>query len=136
MNENMFKNFKFTKNQGLTNEEISLIEKRNNWIIPDFYKQILNYSNGIETGDVNLFGSNYIEEFNKIEEFEEYTPGYIGIGGTGGGYILAMEQKSDANVIYVFGSGANFVGEEVLKVENIEKWFLNCCPIDQGVKIY
>lgn len=132
MELNIFKNLNIETNEGLSDREILMLEEKNQWVIPDFYKEILKYSDGIvlDEGDINFCGSKYLNEINKTYEITEYLPGYLAIGNTGGGYVLIVKQEKDEKDIYVFGSGSLFLGFHSLIVKNVEKWFMENCPLD------
>ena len=53
--ENMLKNFYYKRKNGATKEEILELEKNYHWILPDFYKEILNFSNGLELDNEETF---------------------------------------------------------------------------------
>lgn len=137
----MFENFQYELKDGMSKNEIAYIEKEMNWTLPKFYKDILQYSDGLELddGDINLFGSDYIREANiDTYSIDKFMPGYLVIGDTGGGNVLIVEQKEDKNRIYVYESGTLCINESYMEVENIEKWFLDKCPIEKNFyhKIY
>ena len=67
--ENMLKNFYYKRKNGATKEEILELEKNYHWILPDFYKEILNFSNGLELDNeetfIFLFNTSYMLKANK-----------------------------------------------------------------------
>lgn len=134
--ENMLKNFYYKRKNGATKEEILKLEKNYHWILPDFYKEILNFSNGLELDNeetfIFLFSTSYILEANKkIYETTIFAPNLLVIGNTGGDEILVVEQKKDSEKIYIYDPCALFPGEEDITIIHIEKWFLNGCPMDE-----
>ncbi len=137
--ENMLKNFYYKRKNGATKEEILELEKNYHWILPDFYKEILNFSNGLELDNeetfIFLFNTSYMLKANKkIYETTIFAPNLLVIGNTGGDEILVVEQKKDSEKIYIYDPGALFPGEEDITIIHIEKWFLNGCPM--GEELY
>lgn len=107
--------------------------------MPDFYKEILNFSNGLELDNeetfIFLFNTSYMLKANKkIYETTIFAPNLLVIGNTGGDEILVVEQKKDSEKIYIYDPGALFPGEEDITIIHIEKWFLNGCPM--GEELY
>lgn len=99
----------------------------------------MKFSDGLELDQsITLFGKNDLEEAN----YEIYDTSYFSklliIGCTGGGDVLAVEQKFDSKVLFIYDSGSLFPGDENMTIKNIEKWFLNKCPIEQEMfgKVY
>jgi len=140
--KNMFKNLNVTIQKGTTEQKIIYLEKKYNWILPDFYKKILIFSDGIEIEDdvmdigISLFGINDLIEWNEeVYKTTQYTPDLLLIGNTGGDEVLGVEQKKDSKKKYIYGdAGAVFPGEESITIIHIEKWFLNGCPM--GEELY
>ena len=104
--ENMLKNFYYKRKNGATKEEILELEKNYHWILPDFYKEILNFSNGLELDNeetfIFLFNTSYMLKANKkIYETTIFAPNLLVIGNTGGDEILVVEQKKDSEKIYI-----------------------------------
>lgn len=140
--QEIFKNFIFIQNEGTTKEKIHLIENKYNFILPNFYKDILMFSNGIEMdsivgeeNSINLFKLEELYEINiDIYETMKYLPNFLVIGNTGGEEVLVVEQKKDSEKKYIYDPGALFPGEEDITIIHIEKWFLNGCPM--GEELY
>lgn len=85
---------------------------------------------------ISLFGTNDLIEWNEeIYKTTQYTPNLLLIGNTGGDEVLGVEQKKISKKKYIYGdAGAVFHGEEYTTIVNIEKWFLNGCPM--GEELY
>ena len=140
--EFMLKNFSIEKEKGTTEEEIEKAEKMYNFILPNFYKEILMFSNGMdmegmigEENSISLFGLERIYEDNKdLYETSLYLPGFLVIGCTGGEEVLVVEQKNNVKKIYIYDDDMLFPNEATFIVINIEKWFLNGCPM--GEELY
>ena len=83
--QEIFKNFIFIQNEGTTKEKIHLIENKYNFILPNFYKDILMFSNGIEMdsivgeeNSINLFKLEELYEINiDIYETMKYLPNFL-----------------------------------------------------------
>ncbi|WP_346684753.1 SMI1/KNR4 family protein [Megamonas hypermegale] len=140
--EFMLKNFNIEKEKGATKEEITIAEKIYNFVLPNFYKEMLIFSNGMdidsivgEENFISLFGLKRIYEDNRdLYETSIYLPGFLVIGCTGGEEVLVVEQKKQTKKIYIYDDDALFPNEETFVVVNIEKWFLNGCPM--GEELY
>lgn len=99
--EFMLKNFNIEKEKGATKEEITIAEKIYNFVLPNFYKEMLIFSNGMdidsivgEENFISLFGLKRIYEDNRdLYETSIYLPGFLVIGCTGGEEVLVVEQK-------------------------------------------
>lgn len=139
--KNIFKNFIIKTKKGVTREEINNAEKKYGWVLPDFYREILIFSNGIymdsvigEENTIILLGIEEIYEDNKnLYETSLYLPGFLVIGCTGGEEILVVEQKKEIKKIYIYDADMLFPNEATFIVINIEKWFLNGCPMDKDI---
>lgn len=136
--QELFKNFIFTQNEGTTEEKIHLIENKYNFVLPNFYKDILMFSNGIEMdsivdeeNSINLFKLEEIYEINiDIYETMKYLPDFLVIGNTGGEEVLVVEQNKYSKKIYLYEAGALLPNDENMIIVHLEKWFLNGCPMN------
>ncbi|MGG3798506.1 SMI1/KNR4 family protein [Metabacillus fastidiosus] len=86
--------------------EIKKVEERMGLILPDDYKQLLQYTNGFaaENGVV-IFGTDTINERNITYEVSEYAKGYVAVGNNGGGKFLLMASNKSATELIQVDSG-------------------------------
>lgn len=103
--------------------EIEKTEERMGLIIPNSYKQLLQYTNGFVTDEgVIIFGIDIINERNTTYEVREYAEGYIAVGSKGGGKFLLMEANEDATELLQVDSGVMNPAFATTVSENFVKW--------------
>lgn len=122
----------------MTPEQFKQYAKEHQMIIPQSYLDAMlsceNHPEKIcrDYGDVNLFSFEELVEAQESMCMAEYCPHYLAIGDTGGGEVLLMEQKTDANSVIVTGAGnliPKYWDDTVCQyIDHFQDWVLSGCP--------
>lgn len=99
------------------------IMKKNNFIIPNSYIELLLISNGIYAEHFILLEVEEIFQRNQDYEIDLYLPGYIMIGDDNGGVAILIETATGN--IYANGLGSLLPEDLKFQANNLEEFLLS-----------
>ncbi|HBF36164.1 MAG TPA: 1,3-beta-glucan synthase regulator [Firmicutes bacterium] len=118
------------KNPSADDIEIDTIETEMGVKLPEVYKELLKYSNGLSINyGVLIYGTQDFIERNLTWEIAEYAKGYIAVGDDGGGNVFLMERDPNSANLYIVDSGYINPNGANLVTSDFIKWINNGCVI-------
>ena len=98
-------------NPPATDADIQAAEARLGVRFPAEYRELLRLADGAEADDrefdsLLLYGTEALDERNATWETFAYAPGFLAIGDTGGGDVLAISLSSEPAAVSIVDSGA------------------------------
>lgn len=111
-------------------DEIIILEKKMNLILPKIYKELLSLSNGFSTDKgVVIYGTEDIIERNLTLEVNEYAKGYIAIGDDSGDIVFLISEDDSKKEILAVGCGdMNPLNAKIIS-PSLCKWLENNCDL-------
>src|SRR4051794_39118325 len=76
--------------------------------LPEDYSALLAQADGVAANHFTLFSCEELPERNATFEIGKYLPGFVIIGGDGGGSALIMQGGRGRSPVYLVGHGAMF----------------------------
>ncbi len=98
--------------------------------LPEDYATLLSQADGVYADHFTLFSCEELPERNATFEIGKYLPGFVIIGGDGGGSALIMRGGRGRPPVYLVGHGAMFPEFMFLLAESLEEWITAGCPVD------
>ena len=99
------------------------IQNELNAILPNGYKDLLKFSNGLTTeAGVVIYGTEDIVERNETWETKGYAQGYIAIGDDSGGRVFLMHQGEEEKAVLIVDSGDMTIKHSYLVTSDIGQW--------------
>jgi len=135
---NLSKVSDLAKNTAASDIEIQEVENLLKLELPNVYKDLLRYTNGLSIGGgLVIYGTEDIVERNETWEVDEYASGFITIGDDGGGSVFLMLQDADEKEVLVIDSGDMNPSHANLVTSDFNKWVNSGClnEIEQKTSI-
>lgn len=107
---------------------------RDEFIIPNQYKEFLKINNGISfDGGLILYSLEELKQLNEELQVPQYQQDYIAIGDDGGGLVFLMKQKADAEEVICVEMSDYDVEDPFCKIENFNVWYKEGCNIPEEI---
>jgi hypothetical protein len=115
-----------------TEETLSDLERRLGYSLPVIYRRFLLQADGFSLdGGLLMYGTDIIEERNSTYEVAIYAPGYLAIGGTGGGEAIMIRQDDDNAALLIVDVGAMTPDMMRELAPGLEQWLEAGCELPE-----
>ena len=98
--------------------------------LPEDYAALLAQADGVAADHFTLYSCEELPERNATFQIGEYLPGFVIVGGDGGGSALIMRSGLGRSPIFLVGHGAMFPEFMVLLANSLAEWVAAGCPVD------
>ncbi|PXV84497.1 SUKH superfamily protein [Lachnotalea glycerini] len=120
-----------SKSKPASNDEISIVENRMNILLPEYYKELLNLTNGFSTDrGLVIYGTEDIYERNEILEVEKYANGYVAIGDDSGDMVFLISKDNRNEEVLSVGCGDMNTQNAKHLAPNLLIWLNNNCNLE------
>lgn len=112
-------------------KEISKIESKCDFVLPEDYINFLIQNEGYSNGSLSIYDISELEETNRYMEIGEYAKEYIAIGDDGAGLVFLMKQERLAKEVIISDMGDLNVNEPYQIIDNLQAWITDDFPINE-----
>ena len=98
--------------------------------LPEDYAALLAQADGVAADHFTLYRCEELPERNTTFEIGEYAPGFVIIGGDGGGSALVMRGGPGRSPVFLVGHGDMQPARMVLLAGSLVGWIESGCPVD------
>jgi len=98
--------------------------------LPDEYAAFLAQADGLHAGSFTLYPSENVPERNRTFEVALYAPGFLIIGGDGGGQAIVLRAGRGTSPVFLVGHGVMTPDRMVRVAASLSEWVRLGCPLD------
>lgn len=98
--------------------------------LPEDYATLLAQSDGVYADHFALYPCEVLPERNATFEVGVYAPGFVLVGGDGGGSAIVMRGGPGRSPVYLVGHGDMQPAHMVRLADSLAEWIEAGCPVD------
>jgi hypothetical protein len=98
--------------------------------MPEDYAALLSQADGVLANHFALYSCRDLPERNATFEIGEYAPGFVIVGGDGGGSAIVMRGGSGRSPVFLVGHGDMQPAHMVRLAGSLAEWIEIGCPVD------
>jgi hypothetical protein len=98
--------------------------------LPEDYATLLTQSNGVYANHFALYPCEVLPERNATFEVGVYAPGYVLVGGDGGGSAIVMLGGPGRSPVFLVDHGAMTPSHMERLADSLAEWIEAGCPVD------
>ena len=98
--------------------------------LPEDYAALLAQADGVAADHFTLYSCGELAERNATFEVGKYAPGFVIIGGDGGGSAIVMRGGLGRSPVFLVGHGVMQPAYMVRLAGSLAEWIETGCPVD------
>lgn len=102
--------------------------------LPEDYAALLTQADGVHADQFVLYSCRDLPERNTTFEVGVYAPGFVIVGGDGGGSAIVMRGGPGQSPVFLVGHGTMQPADMIYLAGSLAEWIEAGCPVDPDVE--